>query len=597
MLLDARQVSELLSAQAREVCLHILPNGKKCGSQWQVGSVGGEHGKSLNVQLTGIKAGVWADFSSGERGDMLALWQKVRNIPFSSALEEACKFLGVQKPRVARAKDSKKEYVRPTKTGIKRPENKLYEYFESRSIPRDIVDFLKIAQNDKGAITFPFLRSDELLAMKFLLPKAWVNEEKNRWWKTADSEPCLWGWHGISEHCEDVVITEGEIDALSCYSVGFNALSIPSGANDIDSWIEEEFDRLQRFKTIRLCLDNDEPGKEATEKIAKRLGMHRVLFVNLKEKDANETLIKHGKEELIKLIMNAVPRDPEVIKRPKDYIKELMELLDPDYEMNGSKLPWEKCDKLFSFKKSDISLWTGYNGHGKTQLLNFVALASMAKNEKWMIYTPEMTPRNLLKRLLTQSMGKRIESIHDAPSDHIKAAIEFLNDKLFIYDSQRTEPIEKILEAFAYVKNRYNVNNFVIDSLQKCGLPEGGDGELQAQKRFMDRLCEFKTMYDCHIHLVAHPRKSKTDETIAPTKQDIKGSGSICDLVDNVLIVQRNKKKEEDPSGKEYEADVFLDIAKQRNGDWEGIIELFYCKQSYQYKSQVNEPIKRFYLM
>jgi hypothetical protein len=38
-----------------------------------VGSLAGEPGQSLGVRLTGARAGVWADFSSGERGDALDL--------------------------------------------------------------------------------------------------------------------------------------------------------------------------------------------------------------------------------------------------------------------------------------------------------------------------------------------------------------------------------------------------------------------------------------------------------------------------------------------------------------------------------------------
>ena len=44
------------------------PQGKKAGPEWKVGSVQGEAGTSLSVRLTGNKAGVWSDFSTGESG-------------------------------------------------------------------------------------------------------------------------------------------------------------------------------------------------------------------------------------------------------------------------------------------------------------------------------------------------------------------------------------------------------------------------------------------------------------------------------------------------------------------------------------------------
>lgn len=587
MIYDAKQISDMLAQRARDVCQYLLPQGKKVGSQWQVGSINGEKGSSLNIQLSGTKAGVWADFSTSDRGDMLSLWQLTRRVTFTQALDEACKFIGVQTSSslpIAKTKQ-KKEYTKPVKSGLKRANEGIYKYFESRLIPSEIVDFLKIVEDAKGNITFPYIKDGELLGLKYLVPKSWSGEQRNKWWKEAGCEPCLWGWDCIGDDIDDVTITEGEIDALSLYTVGFCALSIPSGAAAIDSWLEIEFDRLQKFKTIRLCLDSDEAGKIATEKIAKRLGIHRVLFVELPEKDANDTLCKRGKQVLVDCVNKAKAVDPDCIKRASDYKHELFQLIDPAFLGKGARLPWEKCGENFIFRPSEITLWTGWNGHGKTQLLNYIAINGMAQGDKWMIFSPEMRPRYLIKRLVTQITSKPLVGDFSCSAEEIVSAINFLDENMLIFDSQKTEPIEKILESFTYARNRYGVSHFVIDSLQKCGLPEGGDGELAAQKRFMDKLCEFKSINDCHVHLVAHPRKGK-DELSAPSKQDIKGSGSICDLADNIMIIQRNKQKENSESpNSSADPDVFLEVAKQRNGEWEGVVSLYYHKDSYQYLS------------
>jgi twinkle protein len=87
-----------------------------------------------------------------------------------------------------------------------------------------------------------------------------------------------------------------------------------------------------------------------------------------------------------------------------------------------------------------------------------------------------------------------------------------------------------------------------------------------------------------HIHLVAHSRKQK-DEMSAPGKMDIKGTGTMTDQVDNVVTVWRNKKQEEaartgligtDP-------DCFLICDKQRNGEWEGKIGLYFNQETFAY--------------
>ena len=72
-----------------------------------------------------------------------------------------------------------------------------------------------------------------------------------------------------------------------------------------------------------------------------------------------------------------------------------------------------------------------------------------------------------------------------------------------------------------------------------------------------------------------------------PTKYDYKGSGAITDQVDNVISVWRNKAKEkkrdEDKQVDEKEPDALLICDKQRNGEWEGSIGLWFDRASMQY--------------
>jgi hypothetical protein len=70
---DAREISQMLAGRIRTLAPELLPNGRREGHEWRVGSLAGERGQSLAVHLSGVRAGVWCDFSSGERGDALGL--------------------------------------------------------------------------------------------------------------------------------------------------------------------------------------------------------------------------------------------------------------------------------------------------------------------------------------------------------------------------------------------------------------------------------------------------------------------------------------------------------------------------------------------
>ena len=112
------------------------------------------------------------------------------------------------------------------------------------------------------------------------------------------------------------------------------------------------------------------------------------------------------------------------------------------------------------------------------------------------------------------------------------------------------------------------------------------EDDYNGQKRMVDELTAIARDYSIHLHLVHHIKKP-ANEDHKPTKYDYKGSGSITDQVDNVISVWRNKPKERDrEAGKmviETEPDCLLICDKQRNGDWEGQIGLWFHRDSQQF--------------
>ena len=95
------------------------------------------------------------------------------------------------------------------------------------------------------------------------------------------------------------------------------------------------------------------------------------------------------------------------------------------------------------------------------------------------------------------------------------------------------------------------------------------------------------------------------DESQLPGKFDVKGTGSLTDLADNVATVWRNKSKEEvmkksaiyrtDKENQTMQGpDCLLVVDKQRHHEWEGKIALWYIPGVGQYtenESQVSTSI------
>lgn len=119
--MTASEIASRLAGQAEAVCQHLLPQGRAKGADWHCGSLAGEPGNSLKIRITGAKSGRWADFGGGsdDTGDMIGLWQRVRNLGLHDACEEACDWLNI--PADQREAHTTNTYRPPAKIATREP--------------------------------------------------------------------------------------------------------------------------------------------------------------------------------------------------------------------------------------------------------------------------------------------------------------------------------------------------------------------------------------------------------------------------------------------------------------------------------------------
>src|SRR3989338_9508925 len=77
--IDVELIRQALLSRIEDVLFHLLPNGHIKNNCFHIGSIKGEAGKSLIVQLAGEKQGQWFDFAENKGGDIFTLWEFVRN--------------------------------------------------------------------------------------------------------------------------------------------------------------------------------------------------------------------------------------------------------------------------------------------------------------------------------------------------------------------------------------------------------------------------------------------------------------------------------------------------------------------------------------
>lgn len=454
------------------------------------------------------------------------------------------------------------------------------EYLKQRKLTGETIKKFKLFSGKSGEICFPFYKKNKVVNVKYRTRDKKFRQEK-------DAEPCLFNRDNVSGKV--IIITEGELDCMALNQYGYqNVASLPSGASD-HRWIENEWEYLEPFDLIYLCMDDDPAGWKATALLVNRLGSWRCKSVTFPHKDALACLEKNiSKKAMDKCFDNAKEYPPTSLNSATDYHEEVLDLFLNPEKSNGVNTGFDKLNCLLKgWREGELTIWSGQNGSGKTTIINQVCLNLTSLGEKTCIASLELRPARYLKWAVCQATGEQapsVSKIHDVFSWWYK--------KMYIFNiSEEIEP-DKIFNAFQYAAQRYGVKHFVIDSLMRVKL--SGD-EYVAQKEFVSKLLTFVKQFRVHCHLVAHPRKTASDKD-KPDKMDVKGTSEITDLADNVLMIWRNHSKEEEEKSeratvktKKNDPDTVLYLKKNREEGSLGAIGLFFDKQTRRFSGKNQE--------
>lgn len=257
--------------------------------------------------------------------------------------------------------------------------------------------------------------------------------------------------------------------------------------------------------------------------------------------------------------------------------------------VHGVLLPWAKAVDRFRVRPGEVTVWGGYNGHWKSALTTQVALGLARQRERVLVASYEMLPVATVTRMLRQAAGSESPSIA-----YIRAFSQWADERIWLYDHFGYCDPRKSLAVANYAAHELGVRHVVIDSLMKCVEdPE----DYRGQKVFVGDLCALAMATGLHVHLVAHARKC-ADENAALNRYGLMGSGGVSDQADNVILVQRNKRKEREaesdtPNAEIMEqADLFLRIDKQRHNAFEGTLGLYLDRKAFAFSDAPNGHVK-----
>jgi len=447
---------------------------------------------------------------------------------------------------------SDKVYVRPNALNVVEPKeitSKVFKWFESRGISQKTLDDLMVTEGpefmpqtgkSENTIQFNYIIGDELINIKY-------RDGRKNFKLYKGAEKIFYNINSIVGF-DSCVITEGEMDVLALHEAGItNAISVPNGAtlnsNNLD-YLDNCIDYFEDKEKVILAVDNDEPGQALQQELIRRLGAEVCFLVTFEDcKDANEYLIKYGKEQLVKRIENAKPVPLENVTTLKDIEDEIT-----DFVKNGFKPGYQigipNFDSIFSTYTGQFITVTGIPSSGKSDFVDQMVIGYNQRYQwKTAFASPENAPTYLHAHKLMRKVWQDMPTKSDIGTEKWNQVADHVNDNFFFIDMERYT-LESVLRKGAELVKRKGIKCLVIDPFNKI---RDVDCKTEDVNRYtMEYLTKIETFakkYDVLVFIVAHPTKMYRDKDgniEEPTMYNIKGGGEWYDASYHGLLVHRN---------------------------------------------------------
>lgn len=263
------------------------------------------------------------------------------------------------------------------------------------------------------------------------------------------------------------------------------------------------------------------------------------------------------------------------VRKASDYTDDLKAAFAPkDRASKVAEMFSTKLRDRIAFRPGEVTAWAGYNGHRKSMFTGQVALDLCVSRERVLMASFEMSPAATLARMARQCFG-----VARPANPSLDAFASWTDDRLWLFDHMGRISPTQCLAVIRYFAEELKGTQVVIDSMMMvCASEE----HLDEQKQFTTDIVRAAQEFGLHIHLVTHCRKPQTGEERPPSKYDVRGSAAISDQAHNVVTIWANKGKRDKLSrnpqdiAAHQEPDALIGVEKQRNGEWEGSVKLWF---------------------
>ena len=447
---------------------------------------------------------------------------------------------------------AEKIYIKPVvKAEPERPEfvsDKVIEWFSTRGISAQTLIDLKISEGPEwmpqtgkteNVIKFNYFMGGELTNVKY-------RDGRKNFKLFKGAEKVFYNIDSIVGH-EYCVIVEGEMDVLALHEAGItNAISVPNGAtlntNNLD-YLDSCIDYFEDKDKIILAVDSDEAGQALQTELIRRLGSEVCYITTFEDcKDANEYLLKYGKERLSERISKSKPVPLENVTTFRDVEDEVTDFVRNGFKP-GFQVGLQNFDDIFSTYTGQFITVTGIPSSGKSDFVDQMVVGYNA-NYGWKtaFASPENQPTYLHAHKLMRKTWQGMPTRDDIGGDRWNQIADHCNSNYFHIDMERYT-LDSVLKKGAELVKRKGIKCLVIDPFNKVRDLGGSDDVNRYTMEYLSKIEIFAKKYDVLVFIVAHPTKmykTQDGKIEEPTMYNIKGGGEWYDASYHGILVHRD---------------------------------------------------------
>ena len=444
---------------------------------------------------------------------------------------------------------AEKVYVKPTQPKEQAAVNdKVAEWFASRGISRSTLYELGVTDGDEfmpqtgkleHTIQFNYFVGDQLVNVKY-------RDGRKNFKLFKGAEKVFYNINSIVgyEYC---VIVEGEMDVLALHEAGVtNAVSVPNGAtlntNNLE-YLDNTIDYFLDQEKIIIAVDSDEAGQALQQELIRRLGTEVCYIATFDDcKDANEYLVKYGKEKLVSRITAATPVPLENVTTFRDIEGEVTDFVRNGFKP-GYQIGMREFDSIFSTYTGQFITVTGIPSSGKSDFVDQMCVGyNQLYGWKTAYASPENQPTFLHAHKLMRKIWGGMPSEADINTEKWNQIADLCNSSFYHIDMEKYT-LEHVLRKGAELVKRKGIKCLVIDPYNKVRSEKPSTDVNQYTLDYLEQIDIFAKKYDVLVIIVAHPTKMYKDgngKIEEPTMYNIKGGGEWYDASYHGLLVHRD---------------------------------------------------------